>query len=406
MSVYFANPQPGGKNSIIDRATFLTRQVWWVDSANGTDAVGYGGSPDAPLATLAYLITNATAMGLAANAAIVLMPGHNEGIANAQIDIDVAGLQIIGHPAAVGSLKPIIDFDHANAEITVSANNVKLAGFNVRPSITAVLIGIEVDTDVTGTVFEDVECMIGEDGAGADEFVKAIRLVSGNDDTVFRNVKILAHASAAQATHGIHIDAASDRLVFDNVVIDGPYATAGILEDAAGLNHVVKGCSLDVTGANYSFHSTSTFAQRTGNRAAGLSDDDGTIFVVTKTVAANTAVAAGADITGVSAGGILIEDVSVMVGATTVDSAGHAAVLEVYSNNAIGPGSFYTAAQAKLVATYVVSGQFATSFSRCVLESGKKLLYKATTEDVTSAGNLTFKIVCRRLAAGASLAAA
>lgn len=274
MGNFLSRSATGYNTGLIDRMS-LERAVppFYIDSVNGTNSTTGGRHPDNPLATLAYLITNATALGLTAGDVVVLMPGHNEGIANAQINLATAGITVMGHPAAVGTRVPIFDFDHANAEITISANNIKVKNIKLRPSITSVLIGIEIATGVTGTTLEDIEWMIGEDGAGADEFVKALRLVSGNHDTVMRNLKILAHASAAQATHGIHVDAASDRLVFDNVVIDGPYATNGILEDAAGVNHVVVNCSVEVTGTDDGFHASSTFAKRRNNEFGAASDD-------------------------------------------------------------------------------------------------------------------------------------
>ena len=86
------------------------------------------------------------------------------------------------------------------------------------------------------------------------------------------NVKIFSHADCDGATHGIHVDAASHRLTFDNVIIDGAY-TNGIAEDAAGLNHIMVSCSVDVGTTNYGFHASSTFAKRTGNLDGGASED-------------------------------------------------------------------------------------------------------------------------------------
>jgi hypothetical protein len=139
--------------------------------------------------------------------------------------------------------------------------------------------------------------MNGEDGSGTDEFVKALHLTSGNHDTVMRNLRIRCHTSASQATHGIHVDAASDRCVFDGVVIDGPYATNGILEDAASADTIVTDCSVDVTGTNYGFVTTSTFAAFKRNTGSGAREVNalgqeyyrGLGYKVTKTEDVNTA---------------------------------------------------------------------------------------------------------------------
>ena len=188
-------------------------QVLFVDSGatNALDADdGYHGhSFENPLATIDY----ANGLCTASEGSVILVaPGHNESLANAQITFDVAGVTVIG--LGNGNLRPRIDFDHANASIDVTANGVTLINLGLLPSITAVLIGVEVASGVTDFKMVDCEFMVGEDGAGADEFVKAIRLVSGNHDTILKNVKILAHADATGATHGIHVVAASNRLTF------------------------------------------------------------------------------------------------------------------------------------------------------------------------------------------------
>ena len=133
----------------------------------------------------------------------------------------------------------------------------------------------------------------------------------------------------------------------------------------------------------------------------------GTTFVVSKTITASQIVAAGIDLTAVSTvGAILIEDVIIQNGATQMDSAGNAGVVELYTDNAAGSASFITDAEALLLANAVVGGQRHTTENPVVLETGKKVKVKATTEDFTSVGNVTFHIICRRLADNATLVAA
>jgi len=269
----FSRKTPGGVFTIVDYPNH-TGSVWFVDSnsTTGEDSAGYGQSPDSPVLTVDY------AIGLAAAGdTIYVAEGHNEGSSSVIFDADVAGIKIIG--CGVGSRRPTFDYDNAAATIDVGADDITLRNLIFRPSVTAVLIGVDLETDVTGCVIENCEWAIGEDGAGTDEFVKALHLTSGNHDTVMRDLKILAHASAAQATHGIHVDAASDRLTFERVIIDGPYATNGIKEDAAGVNHVVKDCNCDVTGTGYGFHASSTYALKSGNRTASVVDLTPALYV-------------------------------------------------------------------------------------------------------------------------------
>lgn len=248
-------------------------QVLFVDSGH-TDALDaddarHGHLPTLPLATWDYAVGLCTA---SEGSVIILLPGHNENLGAAQIDIDILGVHTIG--VGRGSLKPRIDFDDAASSIDIGADDVTIQNVNLLPSTGSVLIGVHVETNVTGFKMKDVEFMIGEDGSGADEFVKAVEMTSGNDDCVFEDVRILAHDSAAQATHGIHVAAAADRTSWKNVIIDGPYATGGIVEAAAGVNLACEGCSIDVSGTNFSFDGSSTFAKRTNNVDAGVDSEE------------------------------------------------------------------------------------------------------------------------------------
>lgn len=247
-------------------------QILFVDSGhtNALDAddTEHGHSFERPLATWDYAIGLCTA---GEKSVIFLAPGHNENLGDAQITHDINDVVTIG--IGDGPNKPRIDFGNANSSIDISANNVVIRNVNVMPAVTQVLIGIHVMTGATGCKLVDVDFLMGEDGAGVDEFIKAMELTSGNHDTVFENVRILAHASAAHATHGIDIAAASDRLIFRNVIIHGPY-TNGIKEAAAGKNHIVEDCSVDVTSVNFGFDNASTFAKFTRNVDAGVDSEE------------------------------------------------------------------------------------------------------------------------------------
>jgi hypothetical protein len=261
-------------------ATVLTEaQVLFVDSnhTNATDAddTEHGHSFEKPLATINFAIGLCTA---GEQSIIIAAPGHNEPLANAQIDFDVVGVHLIG--VGEGSLKPRVDFDHANSSVNIGANNVSIQNIDLLPAINSVLIGVHVETDVTDFKMKDVRFLIGEDGSGVDEFIKAVEMTSGNDDCVFEDVIILAHASSAEATHGIHVAAAADRTIWRNVIIDGPYATGGIVEAAAGENLIVEDCAVDVSGTNYAFDGSSTFAKRVNNVDGQVLEDDSESLLV------------------------------------------------------------------------------------------------------------------------------
>ncbi len=282
------DPDP---SALLGALGIVSGSAFYVSSVVGV--AGNPGSKEFPVATVEQAIALCTE---SRGDTIFVMEGHNEGAGDAQIfDADLAGISIIG--LGRGNQRPIFDYDHANATIDVGANNVRIENILLRPSVTGVLIGIDVESGVTGTVLRNIDCVNGEDGSGTDEFVKGIHLTSGNHDTIIENCTLRCHASAAHATHAIHVDAASDRCVFRRVVIDGPWATNGILEDAASADTVVEDCSIDVTGTGYGFVSTSTFASFRRNSGAegrlvnklGQEWYPGLGYKVTKTEDVNTA---------------------------------------------------------------------------------------------------------------------
>ncbi len=204
--------QPGGLFCITDPINTSTGSIFWVHSGTGSDAAGYGYSPDAPVATIDYAIGLCTA---SKGDVIYVMPGHNEGLGNAQIAVDVIGISIIG--LGKGSLTPRIDFDHANASIDISAAGCTLKNLRLLPSVTAVLIGIDVMAAVTDTTLEDIEVLPGEDGAGVDEFAVAIDIKAGCSRTKIVRPEIRQQATAAGVIAGIKLTGASD-----NVKVIGP----------------------------------------------------------------------------------------------------------------------------------------------------------------------------------------
>lgn len=253
----------------------ITGHAFFVYSGTGVDGSGHDGSKDLPFATLDYAIGMCTANN---GDVIFLMPGHNEGYGSAQgFDADVAGITIVN--LGTGADAATFDFDNATAKCIIGANSVRILGKpRFRPSVTAVAIGIDIETGVTDTKL-DVDLVIGEDGSGTDEFIKGIHLTSGNHDTDLSESRLITHASAGQSTHAVHIDAASNRCKFDGIIIQGPWSTGGIIEDAAGLNHEIVGASIDTTGTNYGFNAGSTFAKRFDNLDAGAPEDSGANFI-------------------------------------------------------------------------------------------------------------------------------
>lgn len=189
----------------------------YVDSANGSSS-GPGWSPDNAYATLTQALAAVTAN---TDSVIFLLPGHNEGIGDAQITVNKAGTKIIG--VGEGPSRPRFDFDHANASIDITANGVTIENITILPSVTAVLVAIDVNAAVTHTTLRNIESLPGEDGAGVDEFAKTIDIKAGCTRTLVENCLFTQHASAAGVISCIALTGASDLVT----IRDCTFWTAG-----------------------------------------------------------------------------------------------------------------------------------------------------------------------------------
>ena len=209
-----------------------SKTQYYVDSTNAAAADANDGTdPAAPLAT----IDGAFGKTLVPGDIVWVLPGHVEALAVATIDMDLPGVFVIG--VGSGDSKPQVHFDNAAASVDIGANNITVSGIRFLPSITDVLIGVDIEAAVTGTVIQACEFMVGEDGAGVDEFILSIDVKAGCDGTVIRGNKFYTHVAAAGATDAVKLTGASSRCLVHDNIIDGTYSTAGITNDtAAALN--------------------------------------------------------------------------------------------------------------------------------------------------------------------------
>lgn len=130
-------------NSTYD-APFTVGDVWYVNSATGTNAAGYGRSPESPLASLAYFFSSDKPT--ANNGDVVyLMPGHAEVVsAAAGIDADIAGVTVIG--LGKGTLQPKITFDTATtADLDVDAANITFENIHFTANFADIVAAIDVN---------------------------------------------------------------------------------------------------------------------------------------------------------------------------------------------------------------------------------------------------------------------
>jgi len=232
VSTLFAQEQSGGMFAVSDfcpRANKHSGNKYFVHSGTGTNASGYGRNPSAPYATVEYAINNGPTAGQ--DDVIIVLAGHNEGAADAQIfDLDIAGLHVIG--CGEGGNRPIFDYDHANATIDIGADNCSVENVQLRPSVTAVLVAIDLEAGSTGWVLRDIEVLPGEDGVDVDEFAKGIDIKAGSGHGLIENYKYRQLAGAAGTVSGISLTGASDDVTMRN--IDIVMAGAGLVAPING----------------------------------------------------------------------------------------------------------------------------------------------------------------------------
>jgi hypothetical protein len=216
-----------------------SKTQYYVDSTDSAASdTNAGTDPAAPLAT----IDGAFGKTLVAGDIVWVLPGHVESLADAQIDMDLAGVFVVGIGA--GKSAPQVHFDHANASIDIGANNITVSNLRLLPSVTGVLIGVDVEAGVTGTTLQCLELMEGEDGAGVDEFVAGIDVKAGCHDTTIQGIIANSHASSAPVA-AVRFAGASNRCKVRDLWAYGPYSTAAINNTgAACLNMELSNLSL------------------------------------------------------------------------------------------------------------------------------------------------------------------
>lgn len=206
--------------------------VFWVDSSGGSN--GHKGTFDRPFATIDYAVGRCTANN---GDVIFVKPGHAETISGAAaIDLDVPGIAVIG--LGSGDDMPEIEFDNTAATFTIGADNVSVKNIRFNATISAVVVGVNVEADVDYATIED--CVFNVDTTATDEFNHSIRLVDGNIGCVIQRNTI--HMGLGGAVAAIHLDADTSYTEIRDNYITGDYSTACIAGDTTlSTNILIKG---------------------------------------------------------------------------------------------------------------------------------------------------------------------
>lgn len=166
---------------------------------------------------------------------ILVAQGHAETMDEAdEIDLDVAGITVIGYGR--GTLKPTLTYTVAAGELVIGAANIRVENLRLVTSVTAVLIGIDVEA--TGDNAQIVNCdfVQATDATTVDEFNVGINITTAAD-----NVEILGchmNAGIAGAVDAILVGAVSGAVIQGNTII-GDYSTAVIKSAGASDNVLI-----------------------------------------------------------------------------------------------------------------------------------------------------------------------
>lgn len=192
--------------------------LFFVDSVTGSNN-NNGKSPAAALATIDYAVGLCTANK---GDTIIVLPGHLETITGTSVTVDVAGVSVIG--VGSGSTMPQIRHNHADAEVSIAADNVTWAGIRHSADVTSVKVAIEIEDGadyctVSGCVFDVITTT-------TDEFLVSVRTNDASNFAVIENCEFDMGIGGAVAAISFTKD--TDHTIVRGNTIQGDYSTACI----------------------------------------------------------------------------------------------------------------------------------------------------------------------------------
>lgn len=211
-------------------------RILYVDASQpGTPDTGdIGDIWDLSYTTIALAMAGATASN---GDVLYIAAGHTETIADAQLTWNVAGLKLIGR--GEGSTMPIINFNHANASIDVTAPDVYVEGIRFRVTEDLVLVGLDLAGTADG--FHAKNCIFDADTA-TDEFLETIEFKAAAVANVTIEGCEFYADDTADATEAIisEVGASDNTKIINNTFI-GSWVVSAIWSDQTHTNSLVKG---------------------------------------------------------------------------------------------------------------------------------------------------------------------
>lgn len=219
-----AFPRLGG-NQWLDtfyHPPFNTGNIWFIRSTTGTNASGYGRSPELPLASLAYLFSSGTPPANNDDL-VVLLPSHSETItAAAGIVCNIAGIHILGR--GWGAAQPKITFSTAiTADLDIDAADIVFE--NVHFTANFASITAPLDINAQNCTFR--RCRFSETAIN----MNALIWILGGSTTMSSGLCVedcVANDANAANTHFISLPGTDEGNIIRRNYLYGDWGTAAI----------------------------------------------------------------------------------------------------------------------------------------------------------------------------------
>lgn len=221
----FVRRMIGGLFAVEDMARTTGARIF-CHSGTGTDAAGYGTSPDKPVATLDYAIGLCTA---SKGDTVLLMPGHAETVTTATAAVlDKIGVHVLG--LGKGRLRPTFTLGAAAGTISVTAANCTLENVRIVSNFLNVVASITVGADADGLTLKDVDFYDTSVILGS---LIGVSVAAGVTDMSILGCKYYGIALTAAATDFLLCAGAVDRLVVRDCYVKGDFSGGVVTATAA-----------------------------------------------------------------------------------------------------------------------------------------------------------------------------
>lgn len=233
----FNRTQPGGVNTIVSEA-LTSGNIWWVNSATGTNSAGYGVNPDFPFASVDYAVSRVTNANYDR---IYVMPGHTETLTAAGTSLGNGGvfigstlsngISIIG--MGNGRARPVFNYTTASAaSMNITAANVTIQNCVFTPNgFSAITAAVNVTgADVS---FENCEFQLG---TGTNAAVLGILTAATADRLRVINCRFMLPATSTQTC-----TAAIKHEVGVDYIIQGCYITGKLTQGILNATTCLRG---------------------------------------------------------------------------------------------------------------------------------------------------------------------